>query len=73
MSFATGISKQELQEELWFLPCSLPSFKQLPTPHQEHQRHHVLTAAWKRVLKGQVSAQSGGKNEGVPLGGRCPR
>lgn len=73
VDFATAICKLELQEELWFLPCSLPSFKQLPTPHQDHQRHHALTAAWKTVLRGQVSAQSGDKSEGMPLEGNCPR
>lgn len=72
MGFATVISKEEVQEELWLLPCSLPSFKQLPTPHEEHQRHQALTAARRRVLRGQVS-QSGGKSEGVPLVGEVPQ
>lgn len=42
---------------LRLLPCSLPSFPLLSVPHGEHQSHHPLTVAWRRVRRGRISAQ----------------
>ena len=46
--------------------------------HWERQSHHSLTAAWRRVLRGHVSAQPGDNSAALPsseedaVGGRCP-